>query len=213
MMATFAVVTGLSGVLQAFPSSRLVRPPGVFVESDFLESCIRCRACVNVCPPQCLDLAHLNAGIQNVGTPFLATPNKYCIVFYGFKYPPVSESSVKATAKVSSEWKAAHENGELCVQCVKVCPTHALKPVELSQFHMGTAVVHKEHCLAWLYGTCSFPCIDACMFNAISLTGFNARDLTVGPVVDVTKCVGCNQCSYVCLARQSGPTGIEAEPS
>jgi ferredoxin-type protein NapG len=204
LMATFAVVTGLSVVLKAFPSSRLVRPPGVFDERDFLVSCIRCRACVNVCPPQCLDLAHLDAGLQNVGTPFLATPNKYCIVFFRFKYPPVSVSSVKATAKVSSEWRA-RENGDLCVQCVKVCPTHALKPVTVSQFHMGTAVVHKESCLAWRYGSCSFPCIDACMFDAIKAT--------VGPVVDATKCVGCNQCSYVCLARQSGPTGIEAEPS
>jgi len=116
----------------------------------------------------------------------------------------VSESSVKATAKVSSEWRA-RETEDLCVRCVKVCPTHALNPVTVSQFRMGTAVVHKESCLAWLYGACSFPCIDACMFDAI-------KD-TIGPVVDATKCVGCNQCSYVCLARQSGPTGIEAGPS
>ena len=117
LMATFAVVTGLSVVLQAFPSSGLVRPPGVFDERDFLVSCIRCRACVNVCPPQCLDLAHLDAGLQNVGTPFLATPNKYCIVFFGFKYPPVSVSSVKATAKVSSEWRARREWRLVCSMC------------------------------------------------------------------------------------------------
>lgn len=208
MAATFAAVTGLPGLSEIFPGSRLVRPPGVFVESDFLESCIRCRACVNVCPVHGLDVAHLDQGLENVGTPVLSVPNRYCMVFKDLRYQAVARGTVKAVAQTGTEWKKTRENDkvELCEKCIEVCPTHALKPTSLDQFRLGTAVVYKEYCLAWLYGACSFPCIDACVFDAIKLT--------TGPIVDAEKCVGCNQCSYVCVARLlPGPTGIMVEPT
>ena len=113
----------------------------------------------------------------------------------------------RPAAQAGVEWRKTHqiENAKLCTACVDVCPTGALQPTNLQQFHLGTARVYRENCLAWMHGTCSFPCIDACVFDAITLT--------TGPNVDATKCVGCNQCSYVCLARETGPTGIMVEPT
>ena len=207
MAATFAVATGLPGLSEIVPSPSLVRPPGVFQEDEFLGKCIRCRACANVCPVRTIGIAHLEQGLQNVGTPVLAVPAGYCMVFKDLEYPTVSYGTAKASAQAGVEWKKTHENenAKLCTRCVDVCPTGALQPTNLQQFHLGTAVIYKQHCLSWLYGACSFPCIDACVFDAISLTA--------GPVVDAKKCVGCNQCSYVCLARESGPTGIMVEPT
>jgi ferredoxin-type protein NapG len=210
MAATFAVVTGLPGLSEIVPSPSLVRPPGVFQEDDFLGKCIRCKACANVCPVHAIGLAHLGQGLKNVGTPALAVPAGYCMVFKDLEYPAISsewEATPKAAAQAGAEWRKTHqiENAKLCTACVDVCPTGALQPTNLQQFHLGTARVYREHCLAWMHGTCSFPCIDACVFDAITLT--------TGPVVDAKKCVGCNQCSYVCLARETGPTGIMAEPT
>jgi ferredoxin-type protein NapG len=206
MAVTFAAAASLPGLSKMIPSPSLVRPPGVFQEDEFLDKCIRCRACTNVCPVGGIRIAHLEQGLRNTGTPFLAVQDRYCMVFKGLEYPAVSKGSEKATAQVGAAWKKAHENQEMCSECIQVCPTGALQPTDLSQLRLGTAVVYKEHCLAWLYGNCNFPCIDACVFNAITMTA--------GPVVDAEKCVGCNQCSYVCAARLlPGPTGIMVEPT
>jgi ferredoxin len=205
MAATFAAAAGIPGLATIIPSPSLVRPPGAFREDEFLDKCIRCRACTDVCPVGGIAVAHLDRGLRNVGTPVLAVPDGYCMVFKGLEYPPVSKGTETATAQVGAAWKKAHENQEMCSECIQVCPTGALRPTDLSQLHLGTAVVYKEYCLAWLYGNCKFPCMDACVFNAITIT--------VGPIVDAEKCVGCNQCSYVCAARLlPGPTGIMVEP-
>jgi len=205
MAGAFAVITGLPGVAEALPNPGVPRPPGVFNEDEFQEKCIRCRACVNVCPSHALDAAHLDQGLRNLGTPVLLAADRYCMVFKGLVYPPVDLASAKNVASVGLAWKAqGNENAELCEQCIDVCPTQALQPATLAQFHLGTAVVHRENCFGWQYRNCSFPCVDACVFNAITLSP--------GPVVNPTKCTGCNQCAYVCIARlQPGPSGIEVE--
>jgi Fe-S-cluster-containing hydrogenase component 2 len=206
MAATFAVAASLPGLSEIIPSPSLVRPPGVFQEDEFLGKCVRCGACRDVCPVGGIRIAHLEQGLRNAGTPVLAVPDGYCMVFKDLEYPAVSKGSEKAAAQVGAVWKKAHEDQQMCSECAQVCPTGALQPMDLSHFHLGTAVVYKEHCLAWLYGSCNFPCMDACVFNAITIT--------VGPVVDAEKCVGCNQCSYVCVARLlPGPTGIMVEPT
>jgi MinD superfamily P-loop ATPase len=75
--------------------------------------------------------------------------------------------------------------------------------IDIKNLRLGTAVVIKDSCKAWKYGNCTFPCLDVCQFDAISVTA--------GPEVDEKKCVGCNQCSYVCVVRETGPTGIVVE--
>ena len=194
MATTLAMVTGLSGLSEMVPSPSLVRPPGVFQEDEFLKRCIRCRACADACPVRGIGLAHLEQGLRNVGTPVLAVPDRYCMIFKGLEKP---------SARLGAEWKSAHENGELCSECIQVCPTGALQHTNLDQLHLGTAVVYKDHCLAWQYLNCAFPCIDVCVFDAITVA--------TGPVVDARKCVGCNQCSFVCPPRLLGHTGIMVE--
>jgi Fe-S-cluster-containing hydrogenase component 2 len=194
MSAAFAGVMGFAGLARMIPSRNLARPPGATPEERFLQSCLRCGACTKVCPVGGIGIAQITDGLENVGTPMLALPAGYCMVFKGLQKP---------SARAGTAWKSGHENEELCSECIQVCPTAALQPTNLNQLHMGTAVVYKEQCLAWRYINCTFPCLDVCVFNAITIT--------TGPVVDAKKCVGCNQCSFVCPARETGPTGIMVE--
>jgi len=196
MTASFAAVTGLVGLADMVPSRNLVRPPGAIREDLFLESCIRCGACADACPVRGVGIAHLADGLRNVGTPVLTG---YCMVFRGLEKP--SPQSTMAWRKNA----LAHGEEERCFDCVNVCPSGALQQANANHLHMGTAVVKREYCRALRFGNCQFPCKDVCPYDAISIAA--------GPVVDETKCVGCGQCDYVCLARLIGPTGIVVEAS
>jgi ferredoxin-type protein NapG len=196
MAASFVSLMGLAGLAEIIPSRNLVRPPGAIPEEQFLRSCLRCGACVEVCPVRGISVAQMTDGLRNVGTPMLSLPAGYCMVFKALRNP---------SAQAATAWKNGHENDELCSACIEVCPTGALQQTNLNELHMGTAVVDQEHCLAWRYINCTFPCLDVCVFDAIRIT--------TGPVVDAEKCVGCNQCSFVCTARETGHTGIMVEAS
>jgi ferredoxin-type protein NapG len=195
MTASFAAVTSLAGLTDLVPSRSLVRPPGALNEDRFLESCIRCGSCADVCPVRGIGIAHITDGLRNVGTPVLSG---YCMVFRGLENPSPSKSSV---------WKhdiRGNDEEVACLDCVNVCPTGALQQVTADQFRMGTAVVDKDHCLAYVNGSCGYPCASVCPFDAISINH--------APVVDETKCAGCGQCDLVCLARLKGPSGITVRP-
>jgi MauM/NapG family ferredoxin protein len=84
---------------------------------------------------------------------------------------------------------------QLCLDCSKVCPSGALKPVEdKSKVRMGTAHFDKDRCLSWLDDECKV-CYTNCPFygKAIKLEGHKR------PVVDAEICTGCGICEYVCI--------------
>jgi ferredoxin-type protein NapG len=194
MTASFAVVAGLASLADVMPNHQLVRPPGAISEDLFPESCIRCGACADACPVHGISLGHLTDGLRNIGTPVLTG---YCMVYRGLEKPsPESAMAWRKNAR-------AHGQEVRCYDCVNACPSNALQKSNAVQLHLGTAVVKKEYCRAYRFGNCQFPCKDVCPYDAISVT--------VGPVVDEAKCVGCGQCDYVCLARLIGPTGIVVE--
>lgn len=82
---------------------------------------------------------------------------------------------------------------DLCVECVKVCPTGALSPVDPKLAKLGVASVNRKRCLAWLWGGCRL-CYEKCstLKNAISLD----KDYRV--YVDSARCNGCGACVNVC---------------
>lgn len=195
MGASFVTVTALSGLASVLPSQNLVRPPGVIEEERFLQTCIRCGVCADSCPVRSISLAHLSDGLRNVGTPVLSG---YCMVFEGLDNPSPSKSSL---------WKhdvRGNDEEVPCFVCINSCPSGALQIVNPNELRMGIARVRKQYCRYWRFGSCGYPCASVCPLDAISIS--------TGPNVDETKCVGCGQCDFVCLARLDGPTGIKVEP-
>jgi ferredoxin-type protein NapG len=60
----------------------LLRPPGALDEDTFLASCIKCGQCLQVCPPQVIDLANISQGF-GVGTPHITPREGGCILCAG----------------------------------------------------------------------------------------------------------------------------------
>lgn len=59
--------------------TRFLRPPGALSEPDFLEKCIRCGLCGDVCPNQCINYFDLGAG-KNAGTPYIVPREQGCML-------------------------------------------------------------------------------------------------------------------------------------
>ncbi len=60
----------------------MLRPPGALEEDRFLASCIKCGQCLQVCPPQVVELAGIGKGFA-VGTPFITPRQGGCILCAG----------------------------------------------------------------------------------------------------------------------------------
>ena len=64
-------------------SDRLrLRPPGALDENLFLASCIKCGQCLQVCPPQVLELDGISQGF-GIGTPYIIPREGGCILCSG----------------------------------------------------------------------------------------------------------------------------------
>jgi MauM/NapG family ferredoxin protein len=143
-LAAGAVAPFLLPLLEKLPhGSRLkkyLRPPGVRSEKEFLDACIGCGQCANVCPNKCITLRGLEDGIENLLTPVIAARAKGCILCMA------------------------------CTQVCPTGALERLEPtLEGRQaVAMGTAVVAEELCYSFAGRTCGV-CYRACPFPGKAL--------------------------------------------
>ena len=64
--------------LNTEPHERLIRPPAALDEKQFLARCIRCGACMKVCPNNALHPALAEAGWEGIWTPVVVPRVGYC---------------------------------------------------------------------------------------------------------------------------------------
>jgi Fe-S-cluster-containing hydrogenase component 2 len=188
----------LLGLTDAVPSRKLVRPPGALSEEQFMQTCMRCGACTQVCPIRTIKRADLTYGFRNIGTPNLVG---HCMIFKDLqnlrRIQDVEDPDLaNSNRQFAREWKMnVRDKGqqEKCFECVKICPSGALRDIATDQVRIGTAVVNRDLCKAWHTYSCTHDCQECCPFDAI--------DLAYGPIVNETKCVGCNLCNLVCVSE------------
>ena len=99
---------------------------------------------------------------------------------------------------------------QTCNLCGKVCPTHAIRDLDLEEkkhAKIGTAVIIKEKCLVWEQDKVCLICDEQCPYNAIvfkSVEGFRR------PFVIENKCNGCGFCEHKCPLE--GEAAIVVKP-
>lgn len=92
-----------------------------------------------------------------------------------------------------------------CNRCTQVCPTGALRPLDLATkraTRIGVAHFFKQHCVVCSDGEACQACIEHCPTRAVTGTAFGGSDSPLLlPRVDENLCIGCGICEQVCPVR------------
>jgi MauM/NapG family ferredoxin protein len=164
------------------PPATLIRPPGARL-TDFAALCIRCGACMRVCPTQGLQPSALEGGVQHLLTPRLVSRLGYCSF-------------------------GCQACGQVCP--TGAIPDLALQAKQ--ETVIGLAAIDRDRCLPWAYDQPCIVCEEACPVadKAVSLEevevfGVGGETLLLQrPSVVKSLCIGCGTCEFQC------PVGGEA---
>ena len=105
------------------------RPPGALPEDQFNSACSRCKACVNVCPAQCIIID--STGARGNGVPFIDVDAMPCVMCEGLlcmhecptgALVPTPLVDIDMGTAVWRENLCLRTRGEDCVICVDQCP-------------------------------------------------------------------------------------------
>jgi polyferredoxin len=179
--AVAVALTGVEPIAQRQPAT-MIRPPGAGL-TEFGALCIRCGACVRVCPTQGLQPSLFEGGVQNVLTPRLVPRLGYCN-------------------------HGCNACGQVCP--TEAIPPLTLD--EKQKVVIGLASIDVGRCLPWAYDIPCIVCEEVCPVadKAIVLDEVEVLDpqgqalLLQRPRVLLDLCIGCGICEYQC------PMGGEA---
>jgi ferredoxin len=159
----------------------MIRPPGASAD-DFGSLCVRCSACMRVCPTQGLQASFLEGGLQNVLTPRLVPRLGYCSF-----------------------------NCNACGQVCPTGAIASLGLVVKQHTVIGLASVDQNRCLPWAYNIPCIACEEACpvedkaiKLDELEIEASQGTVLLQRPSVVQDLCIGCGICEYQC------PMGGEA---
>jgi polyferredoxin len=193
------VLAGIAGVL-AYPFLRLskavnprgfhekaIRPPGTVAEEEFLERCIKCDQCINVCPTNVLQPSTLaQGGLEGLWTPVM----DFSVGFCQLNCTLCSEvCPTGAIQKISLAKKLG--TGE-----------HA----EEGPIRLGTAFFNRGRCLPWAMETPCVVCEEVCPVSPKAIgtydeeiTRWDGTKVTLNkPYMRPELCIGCGICEREC---------------
>ena len=159
------------------PSPRLIRPPGVEDEDEFLSKCIHCSECIQVCATTGLQPSFLEGGLEGLWTPRLV--------------PRLGPCDYSCNA---------------CGQVCPSGAIPLLDLETKRQQVMGLAVIDRSRCLPWAYNTHCIVCEEMCPIpdKAIRVEEVKVFDesgeeiILQQPYVLRDLCIGCGICEYNC---------------
>jgi len=166
--------------------ARLLRPPGVRDEEEFLKKCVRCGECMKVCLRNALYPALFQAGVEGMFTPLLVPRLGYC-----------------------------EYNCTLCGQVCPTGAIPDLPVREKRLEVIGKAVFDRNHCLPFANRVNCIVCEEHCPIPRKAIRAEEERVLDAAgnpfvlrkPYVVDGLCNGCGICEQVCPLE--GKSGIE----
>ena len=146
-----------SGIAARYrPSLRYLRPPGALPEDEFLQRCIHCGKCGEVCPNRCIKYFSFENGTTSLDTPYITPREQACILCMkcGDACPTGALQSIRreageitrrvrmGRARVNKSLCLSYQ-GKTCGVCYRACPLQdiAIRVGMLEQPHVQTACV------------------------------------------------------------------------
>jgi len=182
-MAVFPLMrSSVSAVTLDHPA--LIRPPGSLAEDDFARRCIKCAACMRVCPTNVLQPALLEGGWEGIWTPILINRIGYCehhCVLCGLVCPTGAIRPLSVNQKVG-------------------------RPPFDHPIRLGTAFFDHGRCLPWAMDVPCIVCEEVCptspkaiWYRTVTQTHRNGHTITLKqPYVQPDLCIGCGICEHKC---------------
>ena len=147
-----------------------LRPPGAIDEEQFLQKCIRCRKCEEVCPYDSIKMAHGESGLK-MGTPYIVARDIPCYLCEEFPCieacpsealsPVKSKEEVKMGVAIIDETLCLPYNGILCRACYERCPIYREAITLKDQLY---PVVHEDLCVG-----CGI-CVNVCPAETVAIS-------------------------------------------
>ncbi len=165
--------------------SHRIRPPGSVPEARFLEQCLKCGACMRVCPTNAIQPALSEAGVEGLWSPILVYRVGACepeCTLCGRVCPTGAIRVLTLDEKLGrGRWAG-------------------------SPVRMGTAFFDRGRCLPWSTGKPCVVCQEVCPVSPkaiytkpTELTTREGSKVTLGlPHVDPDLCTGCGMCEKEC---------------
>jgi len=181
-------MVGLSGLSSPMAKSAegvvapagLIRPPGALPEKAFLSRCVRCGECMAACPTNTLQPIWFDEGFMGIFSPAVTPRRGYC--------------------------------DPRCHRCADVCPTRAINRISGTEriwAKTGTAVIHRQKCLAWEHQKPCMVCDEVCPYDAIQFKKEKGNPVAVPHVIE-NKCGGCGYCEYYCPVQNQAAVVVTA---
>ena len=166
---------------------KAIRPPGTVAEPEFLERCIKCDQCINVCPTNVLQPSTLDqGGLEGLWTPVM----DFSVGFCQLNCTLCSEvCPTGAIQKISLAKKLGLERHQ-----------------EDGPVRVGTAFFNRGRCLPWSMETPCVVCEEVCPVTpkAIgtydeTITRWDGEKVTLNrPYMRPELCIGCGICEHEC---------------
>lgn len=190
----------LSGAVndRAF-SEKAIRPPGSVEEGEFLERCIKCDQCINVCPTNVLQPSTLSqGGLEGLWTPVMDFSVGACQLNCTLCSEVCPTGAIQ---KISVERKLGLASWK-----------------ETGPIKLGTAFFDRGRCLPWAMETPCVVCEEVCPVSPKAIgtydeeiTRWDGTKVTLNkPYMRPELCIGCGICERECPVVDSAAVYVTA---